>query len=99
LFWLGTVHGITAGADAANRMLWWTYVLIAGTVLFLTVYRILASRRPTPVRRTTARIDPPATTLPSPSPSPSSSPGPSPGASGPSEPGRIGASETLVTRA
>jgi DMSO/TMAO reductase YedYZ heme-binding membrane subunit len=51
LFWLGTVHGVTAGTDAANPAMWWAYLLVAATVLFLTVYRVLASRRPAAGRR------------------------------------------------
>jgi methionine sulfoxide reductase heme-binding subunit len=48
-FWLATVHGITAGSDAANRLLWWTSWGSSALVLFLTLYRVLAdaeARRP-----------------------------------------------------
>lgn len=45
LFWTGLVHGVTAGTDAAHPL----YIAVTGTmtllVLFLTGFRILASRR------------------------------------------------------
>jgi sulfoxide reductase heme-binding subunit YedZ len=47
-FWLATIHGITAGTDHTNRVLLLAYIATAGTVIFLTVFRILADRRPRP---------------------------------------------------
>lgn len=45
LFWLATIHGITAGSDVAVPAMWISYVLAAGTVIFLTSLRVLADRR------------------------------------------------------
>ncbi len=55
VFWLATIHGVTAGTDATQPLLWIAYVLAAGTVTFLTLFRVLAERR-RPSRR------PPAST-------------------------------------
>lgn len=43
-FWLATVHGITAGTDRTNPVLFTAYVAAAGLVVFLTSYRILLPR-------------------------------------------------------
>ena len=45
LFWLATVHGLTAGTDTRNPFLWSAYAAAAATVLFLTLTRILSSNR------------------------------------------------------
>jgi hypothetical protein len=51
-FWLATVHGVAAGTDATHPALVLAYVSAAGTVLFLTAFRLLTNRRPaaTPAR-------------------------------------------------
>jgi predicted ferric reductase len=46
-FWLATVHGIAAGTDHANPLLFAAYVAVAGLVVFLTLFRVLADRRTT----------------------------------------------------
>ena len=51
VFWLATIHGITAGTDSGNPLLWIAYLLSAGLVIFLTLLRVLADRR-SPARRT-----------------------------------------------
>ncbi len=47
-FWLATIHGIAAGTDRANPLMLAGYVLAAGTVIFLTAFRVLADRRTGP---------------------------------------------------
>jgi predicted ferric reductase len=44
VFWLATIHGIAAGTDAPQPLLRIAYLLAAGTVIFLTMLRILAGR-------------------------------------------------------
>jgi predicted ferric reductase len=44
-FWLASIHGILAGTDASNPVLWLTYLATASVVLFLTVFRALADPR------------------------------------------------------
>ncbi len=44
VFWLGTIHGITAGTDAANPALWLTYLATGGIVLFLILVSILSGK-------------------------------------------------------
>lgn len=53
-FWAATVHGIAAGTDRTNRLLFAAYVAGAAGVVFLTAYRILADRRRSPARASTA---------------------------------------------
>lgn len=43
-FWLATIHGITAGTDRTNPVLMVAYLMTAGAVIFLTVFRVLAGR-------------------------------------------------------
>lgn len=45
LFWIATLHGITAGTDANHPAYWAANTLAAATVVFLTLYRALAGRR------------------------------------------------------
>ena len=52
-FWLATVHGIAAGTDRTNRLLFAAYVAGAASVVFLTAFRILADRRSASSRRST----------------------------------------------
>lgn len=47
-FWLATIHGIAAGTDRRNPLLLAGYLLAAGTVIFLTAFRVLADRRGAP---------------------------------------------------
>lgn len=42
LFWLGTLHGITAGTDSRNPAMWISYLVVGGVVLFLTLVQILS---------------------------------------------------------
>lgn len=52
VFWLATIHGVAAGTDSDNRLLQLAYLLVGGTVLFLTLLRVLADkRRPARVKR------------------------------------------------
>ena len=53
VFWLGTLHGISAGTDATNPLMLMAYLLVGGVVVFLTLLRILStgSARP-PTTRT-----------------------------------------------
>lgn len=44
-FWLATLHGVLAGTDASNPVLWVAYLVTASVVLFLTVFRTLADPR------------------------------------------------------
>ncbi len=44
LFWIATLHGITAGTDATHPAYWAANTLAAAAVVFLTVYRLLAER-------------------------------------------------------
>lgn len=44
LFWLSTVHAVTAGTDAAHPVFAWTVIGTVGLVLFLTLLRILTPR-------------------------------------------------------
>jgi len=44
VFWLGTIHGITAGTDAGNPALWIAYLVTAGVVVFLTLLSILSGK-------------------------------------------------------
>jgi predicted ferric reductase len=54
-FWLATVHGITAGSETRNPIMWGAYLGAAAIVLFLTLVRILSSRATrTPVVSRTA---------------------------------------------
>ena len=45
LYWLAVVHGVTAGTDAGNRAYVAVTLVGVGVVLFLTVVRMLTSRR------------------------------------------------------
>ena len=45
LFWTGLVHGVTAGTDASHPLYVGVTALMTLLVVFLTSYRILASRR------------------------------------------------------
>ncbi len=58
LFWLATVHGITAGTDATHPAYRAANTLAAAMVVFLTMYRLLAER--TSRRRTHPRMAQPA---------------------------------------
>lgn len=55
VFALATVHGLFAGSDSKQDVIWWLYVGIAAVVLFLFVYR-LASLGSTEVRPTRAGL-------------------------------------------
>lgn len=59
LFWIATFHGITAGTDATHPAYWAANTLAAATVVFLTIYRLLAERtsRRTIPRPSTNPID------------------------------------------
>ncbi len=41
VFWLATIHGITAGTDSRNPAMFVAYSIAAGAVLFLTMISIL----------------------------------------------------------
>ncbi len=60
VFWLATIHGVTAGADASNPLMWISYLTVAGVVLFLTLVRVLADKRgptrPRPVSAGTSAV-------------------------------------------
>ncbi len=45
LFWTGLIHGVTAGTDAAHPVYVGVTGLMTMLIIFLTSYRILASRR------------------------------------------------------
>jgi hypothetical protein len=45
LFAFATVHAFTAGADADNALVQWSALVIAGTFVFLVIFRQLAGRR------------------------------------------------------
>lgn len=45
LFVAATVHGLAAGADAANPIVQWVALLSCSAVLFFLLYRVLAPRR------------------------------------------------------
>ena len=47
VFWMATIHGVTAGTDATNRLMWVSYLLVGGLVLFLTLVRVLTDQRQT----------------------------------------------------
>lgn len=44
LFWVATLHGITAGSDATHPAYWAANTLAAASIVFLTIYRLLAER-------------------------------------------------------
>lgn len=56
-FWLATLHGVTAGTDAGNPILWLAYLVTASVVLFLTVFRTLADPRSGRAKAGRARAD------------------------------------------
>lgn len=45
VFWLSTLHGVTAGTDTKNRVMLVAYIVVGGMVLFLTLVRVLTDRR------------------------------------------------------
>ncbi len=66
LFWLATLHGLTAGTDAGEPLFAWATNLAVVAVVFLTLFRVLVDRRsrggrgsstqrPTPPRVSPAR--------------------------------------------
>jgi len=63
LFWIATLHGITAGTDATHPAYWAANTLAAAAVVFLTIYRLLAERTrrrtiPQPTAQRTSRRTP-----------------------------------------
>ena len=44
VFALALLHGITSGTDSGEPWAVWIYWISAGTLLFLTIYRVLAAR-------------------------------------------------------
>ena len=56
LFWTGLIHGVTAGTDASHPLYVAVTALMTLLVVFLTTFRILASRR-RPRRTPNARAD------------------------------------------
>lgn len=59
LFWLVTVHGLTAGTDTRNPLLWAAYAAAAASVLFLTLTRILVTgtaHRPNRTQQTSSKL-------------------------------------------
>lgn len=48
LFWLATLHGLTAGSDADRALYAWVTNLAVITVVFLTLHRALVDRRSRP---------------------------------------------------
>jgi predicted ferric reductase len=56
LFWTGLIHGVTAGTDASHPLYVAVTALMTLLVVFLTTFRILASRR-RPRRTSNARAD------------------------------------------
>jgi DMSO/TMAO reductase YedYZ heme-binding membrane subunit len=57
-FWLATVHGIAAGTDHTNPLLFTAYVTLAGVVMFLTLFRVMSDRRTKTTPRTTPAVGP-----------------------------------------
>lgn len=51
VFWLGTIHGVTAGTDTTNPAMWLTYLIVGGFVIFLTLVRVLSGKGSTPRQR------------------------------------------------
>jgi DMSO/TMAO reductase YedYZ heme-binding membrane subunit len=49
-FWLATLHGLLAGTDRTNPLLFGAYATAGGLVVFLTLLRILTAR-PAAARR------------------------------------------------
>lgn len=45
VFWLSTIHGVTAGTDATNPIMAVAYLVVGGIVVFLTLVRTLADPR------------------------------------------------------
>ena len=60
LFWIATLHGITAGTDATHPAYWAANTIAAPTVVFLTLYRLLAERtsRRTITKPSTSSVSP-----------------------------------------
>ncbi len=58
-FWLATIHGVTAGTDRTNPLLWMSFLGAAALVLFLTMLRVLVDTR-TPKRRIPAAMTDPS---------------------------------------
>ena len=52
VFWLATIHGITAGTDAGNPVMWIAYLCVGGIVVFLTLVSILSGKSSTRGSRT-----------------------------------------------
>ena len=44
LFWIATLHGVSAGTDATHPAYWAANMVAATAVVFLTAYRLLAER-------------------------------------------------------
>jgi len=69
-FWAATLHGVTAGTSSDNLAMWVAYLAAATSVVFLTMFRVLAERRrrsgasPGPARVLTPALPPPATPNP-----------------------------------
>lgn len=60
VFWLATIHGITAGTDATNPLMWISYLVVGGLVLFLTLVRTLSSKGAAKAKRATTVAAPAA---------------------------------------
>jgi len=56
LFWIAIVHGASAGTDAGNGLYRVGTVLAVLTVVFLTVYRVLTSRKVRQASRQAATV-------------------------------------------
>ena len=49
-FLLAMVHGITAGSDSSQPLVWFMYLLTGSSILFATFFRLFTLRRPAPKR-------------------------------------------------
>jgi predicted ferric reductase len=57
LFVVATAHGLTAGTDTRNPLMWTVYVVVAALVLFLTLISVLSNRTTRPTRTRAGRRD------------------------------------------
>ena len=51
IFLLALIHGIMSGSDNSNILIRWTYWSTAGSILFLSIYRMISSRARTVPKR------------------------------------------------
>lgn len=51
VFFLAMVHGVSRGSDTTSAWAPQFYAFIGGSILFLTIYRVLTHRKNRPTRR------------------------------------------------